>query len=91
LSVKLPDGTKCSGGSNKNRCLVSFVTNNDDGNCVVVTQTGNNVKRSASEDMGKAKPAHVKVEPTTPPKGHRFRKGKKTGGKKTKETRDDTC
>jgi len=33
----LPAGTKCTGGSRKNRCLVEFVSTAGFGNCVVVT------------------------------------------------------
>ncbi|KAF8504836.1 hypothetical protein F5888DRAFT_1658984 [Russula emetica] len=74
LTVQLPNGTKCDGGSGKDRCLVSFATDAGYGNCVVVTQPGNNVKRSTSGGEEKPKPH----------KGH-----KEKGGKKTKETRGD--
>jgi len=60
LTVKLPDGIKCAGGSGKNCCLASFVTTEGNGNCVVVTQAGSNVtnvKRSAPEDENKPKPS----------------------------------
>jgi len=36
--AKLPAGTRCTGGSKKNKCLVQFVTNRGFGNCVVVSQ-----------------------------------------------------
>jgi len=80
LVVKLPDGIKCAGGSGQDRCLAMFVTSAGYGNCVVVTQTNNNAKRSAPEDKEKPKP----VDLTTPPK-----KDKKKGGKKMPETRGD--
>ncbi|KAH9984015.1 hypothetical protein BJV77DRAFT_953414 [Russula vinacea] len=35
LKVKLPDNTECTGGANKNRCLVLFTTTAGYGNCVV--------------------------------------------------------
>jgi len=38
--AKLPTGTKCTGGSTKNKCLVQFVTTSGFGNCVVVSQGG---------------------------------------------------
>ncbi|KAF8483931.1 hypothetical protein DFH94DRAFT_600705, partial [Russula ochroleuca] len=36
LSVQLPTGTDCTGGTDKNLCVASFITNNGQGNCVVV-------------------------------------------------------
>lgn len=36
--AQLPAGTKCTGGSAKNKCLVQFVTTSNFGNCVVVSQ-----------------------------------------------------
>lgn len=44
LTVALPAGTKCSGGTTKNKCLLSFTSTSGFGNCVVVTQ-GAAVKR----------------------------------------------
>ncbi|KAF8191817.1 hypothetical protein BJ912DRAFT_1031473 [Pholiota molesta] len=38
LAVTLPAGTKCTGGANKDSCLVQFVSASGFGNCVVVTQ-----------------------------------------------------
>ncbi|KAG8680704.1 hypothetical protein FRC08_016098 [Ceratobasidium sp. 394] len=40
LSVSLPAGTKCTGGANKDSCLVSFKSASGFGNCVVVKQGG---------------------------------------------------
>jgi hypothetical protein len=89
VTAKLPDGAKCAGGKNQDRCVVSFVTGGGSGNCVVVTQSGNGVKRSASGDKEKPKPAPAKVDPTPPPKSHKFKKDKKKGGKRMKEARGD--
>jgi len=41
LSVSLPAGTKCTGGTAGNLCLVSFKTAGNFGNCIVVSQTNN--------------------------------------------------
>ncbi|KAF9482281.1 hypothetical protein BDN70DRAFT_919205 [Pholiota conissans] len=38
LSVSLPAGTKCTGGTSGNVCLVQFVSTAGFGNCVAVTQ-----------------------------------------------------
>jgi hypothetical protein len=40
LSVALPAGTTCTGGAGKNKCLVSFKTAGNFGNCVAVTNGG---------------------------------------------------
>src|ERR1700741_1642814 len=55
LTVKLPDGIKCAGGSDKNRCLASFVTTAGYGNCVVVKQAGTSENTSPT-DGGNAQP-----------------------------------
>jgi hypothetical protein len=47
---RAPDGTKCGGGTDKNFCLVSFVTTAGYGNCVVVTQAETTEKSSTSTD-----------------------------------------
>ncbi|KAH8829686.1 hypothetical protein DL96DRAFT_1708805 [Flagelloscypha sp. PMI_526] len=38
VTAQLPAGTKCTGGTNKNLCLVSVTTTAGFGNCVVVRQ-----------------------------------------------------
>ncbi|KAJ3544542.1 hypothetical protein NM688_g5728 [Phlebia brevispora] len=38
IDVQLPAGTQCTGGTNKNLCLVSFTTAGNFGNCVLVQQ-----------------------------------------------------
>jgi len=38
IEVRLPSGTKCTGGKDKNRCLVSFTTKGGFGNCLVVSE-----------------------------------------------------
>jgi len=45
LSVSLPAGTKCTGGTTGNKCLVSFTSTSGFGNCVVVTQAKAAAKR----------------------------------------------
>ena len=67
LTIKLPDGIKCVGGSDKNRCLASLVTTAGYGNCVVVTQTGTNGKRDVPGDKKNPEPVPPKVSPTPPP------------------------
>jgi len=55
--AKLPDGTKCTGGSKKNKCLAQFVTTSGFGNCVVVSQGPNAVNTSSkSSDARGASP-----------------------------------
>jgi len=80
LTVKLPDGIKCAGGSDKNRCLASFVTTEGYGNCVVVTQAGSNVKRSAPEDEKKPKPRPAKGDPKIPVKSAKFKRSEEKRG-----------
>lgn len=38
LVASLPAGTKCTGGTSKNKCLVQFVSSAGFGNCVAVSQ-----------------------------------------------------
>ncbi|KAF8483874.1 hypothetical protein DFH94DRAFT_329096 [Russula ochroleuca] len=38
LSVQLPAGIKCTGGTSQTLCLASFITTSGFGNCVVVSQ-----------------------------------------------------
>jgi len=40
LTIKLPAGTKCTGGKNKDLCLMSLTTDGGFGNCVVIQQGG---------------------------------------------------
>jgi len=46
VTGKLPDGIQCSGGTNKNLCLVSFVSDHGYGNCVVVSKPETTVQSS---------------------------------------------
>ncbi|OJT04055.1 hypothetical protein TRAPUB_5291 [Trametes pubescens] len=39
LTVQLPAGIQCAAGAAANKCLVSFITAGDFGNCVVVEQS----------------------------------------------------
>ncbi|CAE6421349.1 unnamed protein product [Rhizoctonia solani] len=55
LSVSLPAGTKCTGGANKDSCLVSFKSSSGFGNCVVVKQAG--AGGAANKANAKAKTA----------------------------------
>ncbi|KAH9986117.1 hypothetical protein BJV77DRAFT_1082340 [Russula vinacea] len=51
LSVQLPTGINCTGGTGKNLCLASFVTTQGEGNCVVVKAyeaDGSQSKRDAA-------------------------------------------
>lgn len=49
ISVQLPSGTRCTGGPNRNLCLVSFKTAGNFGNCVAVQQ-GAGQKRDEEGD-----------------------------------------
>jgi len=40
LTVELPAGTTCTGGTDKNLCLVQFITAGGFGNCIAVQQGG---------------------------------------------------
>ncbi|QRV96159.1 hypothetical protein RhiJN_24177 [Ceratobasidium sp. AG-Ba] len=53
LSVSLPAGTKCTGGKNKDLCLVSFKSASGFGNCVVVKQAG--AGAASTKATGKSK------------------------------------
>lgn len=44
VTVAIPAGTQCTGGSNRNRCLVQFTTTAGFGNCVVVQQAAANAQ-----------------------------------------------
>ncbi|KAF7290634.1 hypothetical protein MIND_01303600 [Mycena indigotica] len=54
IVFKLPDGTKCTGGANKNRCLVSVKSTRGFGSCTVVTQGG---AGAGNDGNGNAPPA----------------------------------
>jgi len=57
LTVQLPDGTKCTGGGNKDLCLASFTTTAGFGNCAVVSQgTGAADPASSQPKPGQNKP-----------------------------------
>jgi len=63
IEVQLPNGIKCTGGTDKNLCLVSFTTAGGFGNCVVVSQgsgssssgssKSTSTKSNTSNDSGK--------------------------------------
>jgi hypothetical protein len=58
--AQLPAGTQCTGGSQKNKCLVQFVTSSGFGNCVVVSQVSDAAKSaSTSSNVRAASPSVV--------------------------------
>ncbi|KAI0274094.1 hypothetical protein BGY98DRAFT_1117941 [Russula aff. rugulosa BPL654] len=68
LTVQLPNGITCGGGSSGNLCVASFISTGGSGNCVVIKQpAGNIVKRSDPQDMGQPKPSPEPI----PPKSHK--------------------
>jgi len=79
--AKLPAGTKCTGGSKKNKCLVQFVTSSGFGNCVVVSQgpTGNT---SSSKVATAKRPADNGVKEESKGKNKDGKKKNKDGKKK---------
>ena len=56
LTIQLPANTKCTGGSGKDSCLVSFTTAGGFGNCVVVQQkaAANNAAPATAAAAGAA-------------------------------------
>jgi len=52
--VKLPQGTKCTGGQSKNLCLAAFKTSAGFGNCVVVQQGGGGAAAKGGAAKGAA-------------------------------------
>ena len=48
LTVELPAGTNCAGGTGKDLCLASFTTTSGFGNCVVVSQGSGAAKQASS-------------------------------------------
>lgn len=40
ITVQLPSGIKCTGGSSGNQCLAQFISGAGFGNCVVISQSG---------------------------------------------------
>ena len=48
LTVELPAGTNCAGGTGKDLCLASFTTTAGFGNCVVVSQGSGAAKQASS-------------------------------------------
>ncbi|KAE9389392.1 hypothetical protein BT96DRAFT_1003291 [Gymnopus androsaceus JB14] len=48
LSLPLPAGTECSGGSARNLCLVQFISSAGFGNCVVVQAASNTTTAASS-------------------------------------------
>jgi len=54
VTAQLPPGTRCTGGSQQDKCLVQFVTSAGFGNCVVVSQGDSNVKSSSTVKNARA-------------------------------------
>jgi len=52
ITVKMPAGTKCTGGKSGNLCLMSMTTDGGFGNCVVVKQGGAVAGNSTSAPTG---------------------------------------
>jgi len=62
IEVQLPSGTKCTGGKNKNLCLVSFTTKGGFGNCVAVSQgSGSSSSGSSSSSSNNNKGTTTKA------------------------------
>jgi len=57
LTVQLPEGTTCTGGTSKNICIASFETAAGFGNCVAVTQGQGATSSSTSSGTKAAKDA----------------------------------
>ena len=38
ITAQLPPGTTCTGGADKNRCLIAMTASDGSGNCLVVSQ-----------------------------------------------------
>ncbi|KAF7974146.1 hypothetical protein HWV62_13383, partial [Athelia sp. TMB] len=55
ITVALPAGTKCTGGANKDTCLVAFKTAGGFGNCIGVTQGNAAVAAAGSASATSAK------------------------------------
>jgi hypothetical protein len=78
LSVQIPAGIKCTGGTSKNLCLSSFTTTAGFGNCVVVSQGAGTAKGIRAEQD------HVDAAHHSPDKkdgGSKKNKLSKTGEK----------
>ncbi|KAF8462642.1 hypothetical protein DFH94DRAFT_483758, partial [Russula ochroleuca] len=83
LTVQLPEGTKCTGGTNKNLCLVSFTTTAGYGNCVVFSQdeaADTDAKQKTETDPSTG---GKKTETNTNNGGKNTGTGSNNGGKNT--------
>ncbi|RDX43125.1 hypothetical protein OH76DRAFT_1458503 [Lentinus brumalis] len=65
ISVKLPGGTTCQGGKNKDLCLVSFKTAGGFGNCVVVQQPKAGGAKAKVTAKANASAKGAQASPTT--------------------------
>jgi len=85
LTVKLPDSTNCTGGSDKNRCLVRFKTSAGFGNCVVVTQSGTSTTGQTSTSTNGKAPTNPQNsnQATTPQNGDQTSKTPQNSDQKT--------
>lgn len=82
--AQLPAGTRCTGGSKKNKCLVQFVTTSGFGNCVAVSQGSNAVKNSSTSSVRAASPKAGSDRPVQKKDGKKGAGEKKQDGKKKK-------
>lgn len=80
VTVQLPAGTTCTGGSTGNQCLVSMVTTAGFGNCVVVQQGGAAAGTAAANGTAAATGATAATNGTTAATGATAATGKKAKG-----------
>ncbi|KAI0062468.1 hypothetical protein BV25DRAFT_1916000 [Artomyces pyxidatus] len=66
---QLPAGTKCTGGKNKNLCLVSFTSAGGFGNCAVVQQGGAAAKAGGAAKAAAPAKADAPAKKTAAKKG----------------------
>jgi len=99
--ASLPAGTKCTGGADKNICLVSFVTTAGFGNCVAVQQgsgaansdaSANNASTAAAANGASANDASAASTTTEASTANpsAAAAGKKKGAKKAKKGKKGT-
>lgn len=66
LTIQLPANTQCTGGSKKNRCLLSLTTTAGFGNCVVL-QSSNNANNANNANTASAATSTATGTATTNP------------------------
>jgi len=90
IVAQLPAGTRCTGGSKKNKCLVQFVTTSGFGNCVAVSQGSNAVKNSSTSSVRAASPKAGSDRPVQKKDARKGAGEKKQDGKKKQEGKTTT-